>query len=128
MNRVLESGEVEMSNIIREQRVRNLKMNLRNVGNIGSESLAADNVFGYSVIKSCRHNEIDSGKYVSSLAAENILRRRRSDRPAVVILRPKMIQNQRKVNDITNISLKINKLEMRHVLRHYNTQNIYKLV
>lgn len=67
MKRVLESGEVEISNNISEQSVRKLKMNLRNAGNIGSESSAADNAFMYSVIESCRHNEIDSGKYVNFL-------------------------------------------------------------
>lgn len=41
MKRVLESGEVEISNNISEQSVRKLKMNLRNAGNIGSESSAA---------------------------------------------------------------------------------------
>ena len=42
-------------------------MNLRNAGNIGSESSAADNAFMYSFIESCRHNEIDPGKYVNFL-------------------------------------------------------------
>ena len=42
-------------------------MNLRNAGNIGSESSAADNAFMYSVIKSCKHNDIDLGKYISFL-------------------------------------------------------------
>ena len=42
-------------------------MSLRNAGNIGSESSAADNAFMYSVIESCRNNEIDPGKYVSYL-------------------------------------------------------------
>ena len=36
-------------------------------GNIGSESSAADDAFMYSIIESCRHNEIDPGKYVSYL-------------------------------------------------------------
>ena len=67
MKRVLESGEVEISNNISEQSVRKLKMNLRNAGNIGSENSAADNAFMYSVIESCRHNGIDPGKYVSYL-------------------------------------------------------------
>ena len=44
-----------------------LMMNLRNAGNIGSESSAADNAFMYSVIESCKHNEIDPGKYISYL-------------------------------------------------------------
>ena len=67
MKRVLENGDVEVSNNISEQSVRKLKMNLRNAGNIGSESSAADNAFMYSVIESCRHNDIDPGKYVSFL-------------------------------------------------------------
>lgn len=67
MKRVLESGEVEISSNISEQSVRKLKMNLRNAGNIGSESSAADNAFMYSVIESCRHNEIDPGKYINYL-------------------------------------------------------------
>lgn len=33
----------------------------------GSESSAADNAFMYYVIESCRHNEIDPGKYVNFL-------------------------------------------------------------
>ncbi len=50
-----------------EQIVRKLKMNLRNAGNIGSEDSAADNAFMYSVIESCKHNDIDPGKYISFL-------------------------------------------------------------
>lgn len=67
MKRVLESGDVEISNNISEQSVRKLKMNLRNAGNIGSESSAADNAFMYSVIESCKLNSIDPGKYISFL-------------------------------------------------------------
>ncbi len=67
MKRVLESGDVEISNNISEQTVRKLKMNLRNAGNIGSESSAADNAFMYSVIESCRLNDIDPGKYLRHL-------------------------------------------------------------
>ena len=64
MKRVLESGDVEISNNISEQTVRKLKMNLRNSGNIGSESSAADNAFMYSVIESCKLNDMDPGKYL----------------------------------------------------------------
>ena len=67
MKRVLESGDVEISNNISEQSVRKLKMNLRNAGNIGSESSAVDNAFMYSVIESCKLNDIDPGKYISYL-------------------------------------------------------------
>ena len=67
LKRVLESRDVEISNNISEQSIRKLKMNLRNAGNIGSESSAADTAFMYSVIESCRHNDIDPGKYISYL-------------------------------------------------------------
>lgn len=67
MKRVLENGDVEVPNNISEQSVRKLKMNLRNAGNIGSESSAADNAFMYSVIESCKLNDIDPGKYISYL-------------------------------------------------------------
>lgn len=67
MKRVLENGEVEISNNISEQSVRKLKMNLKNAGNIGSENSAADNAFMYSEIESCKHNDIDPGKYISYL-------------------------------------------------------------
>ncbi len=67
MKWVLENGDVEISNNISEQPVRKLKMNLRNAGNIGSESSAADNAFMYSVIESCRLNDIDPGKYLRHL-------------------------------------------------------------
>ncbi len=39
-------------------------------GNIGSESSAADNAFMYSVIESCRHNDIAPGKYVIFLLSK----------------------------------------------------------
>lgn len=61
------SGDVEVSNNISEQSVRKLKMNLKNADNIGSESSAADNAFMYSVNESCKHNDIDPGKYISYL-------------------------------------------------------------
>ena len=55
----LYTGKVDMRKgidglcgIISEQSVRKLKMNLRNAGNIGSESSAVDNAFMYSVIES----------------------------------------------------------------------------
>ena len=67
MKRVLESGDIEISNNISEQSVRKLKMNLKNAGNIGSESSAADSAFMYSVIESCKLNDIDPGKYISYL-------------------------------------------------------------
>ena len=54
MKRVLESGEVELSNILSEQMMRRIKMNLKNAGNIGSEQSARHDAFMYSLIESCK--------------------------------------------------------------------------
>lgn len=70
MKRVLESGEVDISNNISEQSVRKLKINLSDTGNISTESSSADNAFMYSVIESCKHNDIDLGKYISYLLSK----------------------------------------------------------
>jgi len=67
MKRVLDNGDVEISNNLSEQSVRKLKMNLHNAGNIGSETSAKNNAFMYSIIESCRYNNLDPGKYISFL-------------------------------------------------------------
>ena len=56
-----------MSNNISERSVRKLKMNLRNAGNIGSESSAVDNAFMYSVIESCKMVRRNVEDYLRSL-------------------------------------------------------------
>lgn len=57
MKRVLECGDVELSNNLSEQMMRSIKMNLKNAGNIGSEEYAKHNAFMFSVIKSCNMNK-----------------------------------------------------------------------
>ena len=47
MKRVLECGDVELSNNLSEQMMRRIKMNLKNAGNIGSERSAGPNAFMY---------------------------------------------------------------------------------
>lgn len=59
--------DIDLEIKAQEQSVRKLKKNLRNAGNIGSESSAADNAFMYSVIDSCKLNDIDPGRYISFL-------------------------------------------------------------
>ena len=54
MKRVLECGDVELSNNLSEQMMRSIKMNLKNAGNIGSERSAKNNAFMFSVIESCK--------------------------------------------------------------------------
>lgn len=54
MQRVLECGDVELSNNLSEQMMRSIKTNLKNAGNIGSEESAKHNAFMFSVIESCK--------------------------------------------------------------------------
>ena len=52
IRRVLECGDVELSNNLSEQMMRRIKMNLKNACNIGSEISAKHNAFMFSVIES----------------------------------------------------------------------------
>ena len=54
MKRVLECGDVELSNNLSEQMMRRIKMNLKNACNIGGEISAKHNAFMFSVIESCK--------------------------------------------------------------------------
>ena len=67
MKRVLESGDVELSNNLSEQMMRSIKMNLKNAGNIGSEESAKHNAFMFSVIESCKMNKRTVEDYLMSL-------------------------------------------------------------
>ena len=67
MKRVLECGDVELSNNLSEQMMRRIKMNLKNAGNIGSERSARHNAFMYSVIESCKMMRRNVEDYLKSL-------------------------------------------------------------
>ena len=67
MKRVLECGDVELSNNLSEQMMRSIKMNLKNAGNIGSEESAKHNAFMFSVIESCKMNKRTVEDYLMSL-------------------------------------------------------------
>lgn len=54
IKRVLECGDVELSNNLSEQMMRRIKMNLKNACNIGSEISAKHNAFMFSVFESCK--------------------------------------------------------------------------
>ena len=54
MKRVSECGDVELSNNLREQMMRKIKMNLKNACNIGSEISAKHSAFMSSVIEGCK--------------------------------------------------------------------------
>lgn len=67
MKRVLENGDIELSNNLCEQMMRHIKMNLKTAGNIGSEGSAKHNAFMYSVIESCRMVGIKVDSYLNKL-------------------------------------------------------------
>lgn len=61
---VLVNGDVELSNNLAEQMMRHIKMNLKTASNIGSEDSALDNAFMFSLIESCKLNDIAPEKYI----------------------------------------------------------------
>ena len=67
MKRVLENGDVEISNNLAEQMMRHIKMNLKTASNIGSEESAQDNAFMFSLIESCKLNGLAPEKYITLL-------------------------------------------------------------
>lgn len=67
MKRIIESGEAEISNNLCEQMMRHIKINLRNSQNIGSEKCAKDFCFMYSLIESCRFNQLSPIEYICAL-------------------------------------------------------------
>lgn len=67
MKKVLECGDVELSNNLSEQMMRRIKMNLKNAGNIGSERSARHNAFMYSVIESFMMVRCNVEDYLRSL-------------------------------------------------------------
>ncbi len=67
MKCVLQSGDVELSNNLAEQMMRRIKMNLKTATNIGSEESAKHNAFIYSLIESCKLNNIAPIRYMKYL-------------------------------------------------------------
>lgn len=67
MKRVLECGDVELSNNLSEQMMRRIKMNLKNARNIGSEISAKHNAFMFSVIESCKMIKRNVEDYLKAL-------------------------------------------------------------
>lgn len=67
MKRVLECGDVELSNNLSEQMMRRIKMNLKNACNIGEEISAKQNAFMFSVIESCKMIKRNVEYYLKAL-------------------------------------------------------------
>ncbi len=67
MKRVLECGDVELSNNLSEQMMRRIKVNLKNACNIGEEISAKHNAFMFSVIESCKMIKRNVEDYLKAL-------------------------------------------------------------
>ena len=61
------SGMVEISNNLCEQRMKTIKLTLKNCQNIGSEAAAEKSAFLQSLVESCTLNKINPLEYITSL-------------------------------------------------------------
>lgn len=59
--------EVELSNKLNEQMMRRIKMNLKNICNVGSEISAKHNAFMFSVIEGCKMIKRNVEGYLKAL-------------------------------------------------------------
>ena len=63
----IKSGMVEISNNLCEQRMKTVKLNLKNCQNIGSEDAAENAAFMFSVTESCWLNDINPVNYLEMI-------------------------------------------------------------
>lgn len=89
-NILLKDGSVEVSNNLCEQRMRLVKLLLKNCMNISSEATAANSAFIFSLIESCKMNDINPQDYQRHLF-ECILHGRDGDKK---VLPPCYYRNQ----------------------------------
>jgi len=61
------AGLVEISNNLCEQRMKAVKLNLKNCQNIGSEDAAENAAFMFSVTESCTLNDINPENYLTKI-------------------------------------------------------------
>ena len=64
---ILKDGSAEISNNLCEQRMKPVKLLLKNCMNIGSEAAAENSAFIFSLIESCKLNDIDPQDYLKHL-------------------------------------------------------------
>lgn len=67
LRNILKDGAAEISNNLCEQRMKPVKLLLKNCMNIGSEDAAKNSAFIFSLIESCKLNGIDSQDYLKHL-------------------------------------------------------------
>jgi hypothetical protein len=63
----IKDGRADISNNLCEQRMKPIKLNMKNCQNIGSEDAAEDAAFMHSLIESCRLNNLNPYEYIKSL-------------------------------------------------------------
>ncbi len=67
LRNILKDGAAEISNNLCEQRMKPVKLLLKNCMNIGSEDAAENSAFIFSLIESCKLNGIDPQDYLKHL-------------------------------------------------------------
>ena len=83
LKNTLKDGSAEISNNLCEQRMKPVKLLLKNCMNIGSENAAGNSAFIFSLIESCKLNDIDPQDYLKHLF-ECILHGKDCDRKALL--------------------------------------------
>lgn len=67
LRNILKDGSAEISNNLCEQRMKPVKLLLKNCMNIGSEDAAENSAFIFSLIESCKLNDIAPQDYLKHL-------------------------------------------------------------
>ena len=83
LRNILKDGAAEISNNLCEQRMKPVKLLLKNCMNIGSEDAAENSAFIFSLIESCKLNGIDPQDYLKHLF-ECILHGKDCDKKALL--------------------------------------------
>lgn len=83
LRNILKDGSAEISNNLCEQRMKPVKLLLKNCMNIGSEVAAKNSAFIFSLIESCKLNDIDPQDYLKHLF-ECILNGKDCDKKALL--------------------------------------------
>ena len=71
---ILKTGIAEISNNLAEQRIRPIKLSLKNCMNIGSENAAIRHAFMFSLAESCRINSVNMLDYFTCLFSKTRLK------------------------------------------------------
>ena len=105
LKNILKDGAAEISNNLCEQRMKPVKLLLKNCMNIGSEDAAGNSAFIFSLIESCKLNDIDPQDYLKHLF-ECILHGKDCDKksPSAMFLSIGMLKQKYFLTDIFILS------------------------